>query len=208
MPLDLAQRRALAAAALKVALDKPWRDATIFDLIAAAGMPAADLAGATPADAVDALEEHFDAEAARGLHAVDWTIRVRDRLFDVAMRRFEAMEKVRGAVRSIEIALERDPAARGQQILRAGRSARWVLTLAGIEADGVAGAARAQGLALILTQARQAWRQDESGDFVKTMAALDKALRQAEETFGRFGGFEGAPAAEPGPPSSTAAPSS
>jgi hypothetical protein len=203
MPLDLAQRRALAAAALKVALDKPWRDATIFDLAAAAGTQAMEFAGATPADAVDALEEFFDAEAARGLHGIDWTVRVRDRLFDVAMRRFEAMERVRGGVRSIEIALERDPAAHAQQLMRAARSARWLLTLAGVEADGVAGAARAQGFALILTQVRQAWRLDESGDFVKTMAALDKSLRQAEQTFGRFGGFE---AADPRPAEAPPAP--
>ena len=190
MSLDLTQRRALAAAALKVAVDKPWRDATIFDLAAAAAAPIEDFAGATLGDAIDAVEESFDAEAAKGLRAVDWTVRVRDRLFDVAMRRFEAMERVRGGVRAIEITMERDPAALAHQHIRAVRSARWLLTLAGLDADGVGGAARAQGFALILTQARAAWRLDDAGDFVKTMAALDKALRQAEQTFGRYGGFE------------------
>jgi hypothetical protein len=52
--------------------------------------------------------------------------------------------------------------------------------------------ARAQGLALIIAQTRAAWRQDDAGDFARTMGALDKALRRAEETFGRFAGFEDA----------------
>lgn len=198
MLLDLAQRRALAAAALKTAADKPWRDVTVFDLAAAMGAPIEDIAGATVSDAVDSIEEWLDAQAAKGLRGVDWVATPRDRLFDVVMRRFEAMEPVRGALRAIEIALERDPGAMAHQHLRAARSARWLLALSGMDADGVAGAARAQGLAVILTQTRMAWRQDDAGDFVKTMAALDKALRRAEQTFGRFGGFE-PPRPEPPP---------
>jgi len=190
MPLDLPQRRALAAAALKVAQDKPWRDATVFDLAAAMGAPIEEIVGATVGDAVDAVEESFDAALAKGVHGVDWTALVRDRLFDLIMRRFEAMEAVRGGVRAIEIAMERDPSAIAHQHMRAVRSARWILALAGLEADGVTGGARAQGLAVILTQTRAAWRLEDSGDFVKTMAALDKALRQAEQMFGRFAGFE------------------
>lgn len=190
MPLDVAQRRAVAAAALKVAETKPWRDVTVFDIAAAMGAPIEDLAGLTVGDAVDAVEEAFDAAAAKGVQGVDDQVLVRDRLFDLAMRRFEAMETARGGVRAIEIALERDPAALAHQHIRTVRTARWLLALAGIEADGVPGVARAQGLAVILAQARSAWRQDDAGDFVKTMAALDKALRQAEQTFGRFGGFD------------------
>jgi hypothetical protein len=49
----------------------------------------------------------------------------------------------------------------------------------------------------MIGQARQAWRLDIDGDFAKTMASLDKNLRRAEETFGRFGGFEGKPAEQP-----------
>jgi hypothetical protein len=64
------------------------------------------------------------------------------------------------------------------------------LALAGLEADGMTGQARAQGLGVIIGQARAAWRGDEAGDFAKTMASLDKNLRRAEEMFGRWAGFE------------------
>jgi hypothetical protein len=80
------------------------------------------------------------------------------------------------------------------------RCARWVLALAGLEADGMTGQARGQGLGVIIGQARAAWRGDSAGDFAKTMASLDKNLRRAEEMFGRWAGFEAKPKADETPP--------
>jgi hypothetical protein len=77
------------------------------------------------------------------------------------------------------------------------RCARWVLALSGLEADGMTGNARAQGLGVIIGQARLAWRGDDAGDYAKTMASLDKNLRRAEEMFGRWAGFEAKPKEEP-----------
>ena len=65
-----------------------------------------------------------------------------------------------------------------------------------MEEDGLTGQARAQGLGVILGQARGAWRGDSAGDFAKTMASLDKNLRRAEEMFGRYAGFEAKPKAD------------
>ena len=80
------------------------------------------------------------------------------------------------------------------------RCARWVLALAGLEADGMTGQARAQGLGVIIGQARAAWRGDSAGDFAKTMASLDRNLRRAEEMFGRWAGFEAKPKADDATP--------
>jgi hypothetical protein len=195
-------RLALAEAALKVAAGQAWRDANLYMLAQAAGRPVADFAPATPGDAVDAVEWLFDRAMAMGASAADLAAPVRDRLFDILMRRFEAMEPHRLAVRSIEEGQDRDPAQAAAAHHRHVRAARFALALAGLEADGLAGGARAQGLAVILAQVRAAWRQDGDGDFVKTMATLDKALRRAEETFGRFAGFE---AAKPTPSENAAA---
>lgn len=195
--LDPALRPVLGRALLTVAATKPWRDITIHDLAAAAGTPAAALYPATVSDALDCAEEGFDRAMGEGFSAPEPTALVRDRLFDLAMRRFEAMEPHRAALLALDQAAERDPAAMALQHGRHVRAARWALALAGLEADGVAGAARAQGLALILAQARAAWRRETSGDFARTMAALDSALRRAEETLGRLGGFEGKRPARP-----------
>jgi hypothetical protein len=191
MVLDPVMREALARAALSAAPAKPWRETTLADLARVAGRPVADFYPATIGDAVDCVEEAFD--RAMGVGAVDSAQSVRDRLFEIIMRRFEAMEPHRGALVAMEQGHERDPVAMGAAHQRHVRAARWALTLAGLEADGMSGNARAQGLGVIVGQARAAWRGDEAGDFAKTMASLDKNLRRAEEMFGRFAGFEGKP---------------
>ncbi|MBL8551405.1 MAG: hypothetical protein JNJ73_15580 [Hyphomonadaceae bacterium] len=181
-------RKALARAALAVAAAKSWRAATIDDLAHAAGVSAADLYPAGLADAVECVEEGFDRAMAGRSGQANET--VRDRLFDILMRRFEAMEPVRKAVLAMEEGQDRDPTLMAAMHQRHVRAARWALTLAGLDADGMSGGARAQGLAIIIGQARAAWRGDDAGDFAKTMASLDKNLRRAEEMFGRWAGFE------------------
>lgn len=200
MMLDPTLRRDLARAALTLAATTPWRDITLAALADAASRPLADLYGASLWEAVDCAEEAFDRAIADGSAALDPQQSVRDRLFDLIMKRFEAMEPHRKAVMGMEYGVDRDPTLLASQHQRHVRCARWVLALAGLEADGVTGQARAQGLGVIIGQARAAWRGDVDGDFAKTMASLDKNLRRAEEMFGRWAGFEAKAKPEPPPP--------
>jgi hypothetical protein len=183
-------RRDLARAALTLAASTPWREVTVARLAQAGGRSLADLYPATLWEAVDCVEEAFDRAIADGAEKLTSDQTVRDRLFDLIMRRFEAMEPHRTAVIAMEQGLDRDPTLMAFAHQRHVRCARWVLALAGLEADGMTGQARAQGLAVIIGQARAAWRGDDAGDFAKTMASLDKNLRRAEEMFGRWAGFE------------------
>ncbi|MET0183744.1 MAG: hypothetical protein ABW199_12750 [Caulobacterales bacterium] len=199
MSLDSAIRRDLARAALTLAATKPWSQITLVDLAHASARPVSDFYGATLADAVDCAEEAFDRAISEGLEKLDNTQSVRDRLFDLIMKRFEAMEPHREAVLAMEAGADRDPLAMSAGHNRSVRCARWVLTLAGLEADHMTGQARAQGLGVIIGQARAAWRTDTDGDFAKTMASLDKNLRRAEEMFGRWAGFDPKPKAETPP---------
>jgi hypothetical protein len=198
--LDSALRRDLARAALSVAASSPWREATLSRLAELAGRPVAELYGATLGEAADCVEEAFDRAIADNLDKLDAGQSVRDRLFELIMRRFEAMEPHRAAVLAMEAGNDRDPTLLAAAHQRHVRCARWVLALAGLEADGMTGQARAQGLGVIIGQARAAWRGDEAGDFAKTMASLDRNLRRAEEMFGRWAGFEGKKAEESPPP--------
>ena len=186
--LDASTRAVLARAALEVAAAKPWRAVKLADLAVAADRPISDFYPAGVADALDCIEEAFDRAMAEG--EVEDSQNVRDRLFDLIMRRFEAMEPHRAALAAIEAGRDGDPVALAAAHQRHVRAARWTLTLAGLDADGMGGQARAQGLAVIIGQARAAWRGDDAGDFAKTMSSLDKNLRRAEEMFGRFAGFE------------------
>jgi hypothetical protein len=151
----------------------------MFDIAAQSGRAVVEFYPSTPADAFEAIDDYFDRKAAEGAAPPEASALARDRVFDAAMRRFEAMEEERAGVLALDKAMERDAIARAASFARAGKSARWLLALAGENADP----ARVQALALVLIQARAAWRGDEAGDFAKTMAALDKGLRRAESFF-------------------------
>jgi hypothetical protein len=185
MAPDASARAAFARGVLKIAAGKVWRDVTIFDIAEAASVDVASLAGLSPADAADVLDDHFDRAAAEGVTGIDAGQLPRDRIFDLCMKRFEAMEPHRAALLALE--KDRDGVAVATAYARAGRTARWLLTLAGERIDGVDGAAQVQALAVTLTRAHQAWKQDADGDFAKTMAALDKSLRQTEDWGERLG---------------------
>ncbi len=191
--LDPAVRRDLARAALSLAASGSWRDVTLAKLAHASTRPVSDFYGASLSEAVDCVEEAFDRAIDDNMDQLDPSQSVRDRLFELTIRRFEAMEPHRKGVLAMEHGLDRDPTLMAAAHQRHVRCARWVLALAGLEADGMTGQARAQGLGVIIGQARAAWRGDDAGDFAKTMASLDKNLRRAEEMFGRWAGFEAKP---------------
>ncbi len=188
--LDSAVRRDLARAALSLAASTPWIEVTLPRLAQEAGRSAGDFYGASIGEAVDCVDEAFDRAVADKVDALDPKKSVRDRLFDLIMHRFEAMEPHRAAVLSMEAGVDRDPVLLAAAHQRHVRCAKWILALAGLQADGMTGQARAQGLGVIIGQAKAAWRGDDAGDFAKTMASLDKNLRRAEEMFGRWAGFE------------------
>lgn len=190
---DPTLRRDLARAALSAAAAGPWREQTIVKLADIASRPVSDFYGASLSEAVDCVEEAFDRAIGDNLDELSSSQTVRDRLFDLIMRRFEAMEPHRAAVLAMEQGMDRDPTLLAAAHQRHVRCARWVLALSGLEADGMTGQARAQGLGVIIGQARAAWRGDSAGDYAKTMASLDKNLRRAEEMFGRWAGFEAKP---------------
>ena len=104
----------------------------------------------------------------------------RDRLFDVLMRRFDVLQPDKEAVAAIVRDALSNPLAalcHGPQLLA---SMAWMLEDAGLSSAGPAGALRAKGLALVYLAALRAWLGDDNADKAKTMAVLDRGLRQAE----------------------------
>lgn len=111
----------------------------------------------------------------------------RERLFDVEMRRLEAMAPYKEAVRSMLRSARRDPPLALALNALAVRSQRWMLEAAGISAAGPRGALRAQGAALLFARVLGVWLHDDDPAMDRTMAALDRGLASAE----RWDGFIG-----------------
>jgi len=109
----------------------------------------------------------------------------RDRLFDVLMRRIEALEPYKESTRSLLRSARRNPGLAFALNAMAVRSQHWMLEAAGIGAHGPKGALRAQGAALLFARALAVWLNEDEEGHDRTMAALDRGLASAE----RWSGF-------------------
>lgn len=121
----------------------------------------------------------------------------RERLFDVVMRRVDALQHHRAGVIALLVGLPADPATALALGIATTRSMGWMLEAAGIPSTGWRGALAAQGMTAVWAYTLRAWRTDETADLSTTMAALDRALSQAERVAGWLG--TAAAAAEAGP---------
>ena len=124
----------------------------------------------------------------------------RDRLFEILMRRFDALNERREEAKAVITGVARDPASAVAGLCRLRRSFVGILEAAGIGASGPCGCVRVAGLKAIAAVGLRAWMTDDSADLAKTMAALDRALDRAEKlasmTRWRGRGREEAQAAE------------
>ncbi len=108
----------------------------------------------------------------------------RERLFDVLMRRLEAMAPYKEAVRSMLHSARRNPGLALALNMMAVRTQHWMLEAAGINAAGPRGALRAQGAALMFARVLNVWVDDDDPALDRTMAALDRGLASAERWVG------------------------
>jgi AcrR family transcriptional regulator len=109
----------------------------------------------------------------------------RERLFDVLMRRLDALAPHKAAVRSLARSVARNPGLGLALNSLAVRSQTWMLTAAGINAAGPRGMIRAQGLAMLFAGVLRTFVEDDDEGHAKTMAALDRALARGQ----RWSGF-------------------
>ena len=109
----------------------------------------------------------------------------RERLFDVLMRRLEALAPYKEATRSLLRSARRNPGLAFALNAMAARSQHWMLEAAGIRVHGPKGALRAQGAALLFARVLGVWLNDDEEGLDRTMAALDRGLSSAE----RWDGF-------------------
>lgn len=171
-------RAALADAALAGARKTGWDRLALRDLAEEAGLELSAVYGVVRSkdDVLATLMARFDRAAPKELD-LERDADVRERVFDAAMARFDAMEPHRAGLADI---LGAERARAGGAARAVGRligTARWILEMAGEDTSGFMGAARARGFALVIARAERAWLDDTAGDLSRTMRQLDKDLR-------------------------------
>lgn len=190
---------AIVTAALALAAERGWRGLALADIAERAGLPLAELVGHFPSR-VAILEAYADrVDHAMMDGALDRDESPRDRLFDVIMRRFDAMAGDRQALAAILRQSTDDPWAMlcgGRRFLR---SMALTLETAGISSSGLRGVVKTQAIAAVFLYAFKTFLDDDSADHARTMAALDKALRRTSDCYS-FVFRRGRDTAPPPPP--------
>jgi len=102
----------------------------------------------------------------------------KDRLFDVLMRRLDAMAPYRKGLKGISEWASRDPGAAIALNRLALNSMRFMLEAAGLDSEGGAGALKLQGLVLAWRRVLDVWFRDLDPGYARTMAELDRQLTQ------------------------------
>lgn len=194
--------RALVAAAFRLIAERGWSKVSVVEAARRAGLPLDRARARFPVRVMLLLRFGRLADQAalavtppEGSH--------RDQLFDVLMRRIDALQAHREGVQALLRGLPADPCAAAMLTAANLRSMGWMLEAADIRATGLYGALRCKGLLAVWLSAIRVWNDDTSEDLSATMAELDKSLRRAERVDGWLRGRRNSPAATPTPSTAT-----
>ena len=168
-------------AVLDLAPISGWRQLSMAEIVGEAGVSLDEAYNAFPSKSsllVGLLTRVDQKVLAEG--GTDLEETVRDRLFEVIMRRFDALGPHRNAIAAILRDLPTDPLTSLELLPRFANSMAWMLEAAGLSTSGFRGALRIKGFSLIYMATLRVWLSDDSEDQARTMAALDSNLKRAE----------------------------
>ncbi len=176
-------RGKIVDALMDLARERRFEEISIRAICAAAGVSLADFRDAFPSKGavLAGLSRRID----RAVLAQDSSELTdespRERLFDILMRRLEAMTPYREGLREATAWIRRDAAAALAMNQVVVGSMRFMLEAAGIDVDdGAAGAIKLQGVALAWARIVGVWLDDDDPGLSKTMAELDRELTRGE----------------------------
>ena len=186
--------------AWKLVAEDGWRELSFVELAARTGKPLPDIYVRFPTRRHLLFE--LGKRADREMLAVDRSelaeLSPRERLFELLMRRFDALLPFREGLRRAGREAGFDPGLLMLASCNIDRMTRWALDAAGVRMNEPLATAGRQALALAYASVFRVWLQDETEDRSRTLAELDKRLQQLDRLASfawRFGGRPERPAA-------------
>jgi AcrR family transcriptional regulator len=179
-------RARVVDAALAMAARRDWANVSMADIARTAKMSMAEVSQLFERreDILVAYGRRVDRDV---LERFSSSGSERDQIFDIMMERFERLNQDRAGLTSILAGACRDPKQMVISFPSIASSMTWMLEACGIETTGLKGALRVAGLSGVYIWVLRTWREDESADLSKTMAALDRVLGRAESVAGTIG---------------------
>ncbi|MCC0003987.1 MAG: TetR/AcrR family transcriptional regulator [Methylobacteriaceae bacterium] len=175
-------RDRIVDALMDLAAEQDFGDITLSMIAERAGLSLADFRDCFPSKGavLAAFNRRIDRVVLDGATADMADETTKERLFDVLMRRFDALAPYKAAVESIAAWARREPLAAAQLNRIVVNSMRFMLEAAGVDTEGPVGALKLQGLALAWARLVNVWLADEDPGMAATMAELDRTLRRGD----------------------------
>ena len=166
-------------AALKLAAKRPWREIRLNDIAQECGLTLAELnaLGASKTRILKQFARRTDQALLKSLESDPVEGDVHDRLFDILMRRMEMLEEHKAAIASILKAPADGAPDMAMLFGSLAENQGWILAAAGIDDAGPREAVKRHGLALVSARVMRVWVDDDDAGLARTMAALDRQLR-------------------------------
>ena len=180
-------REAAVEALMRLAAEQPWNDIEVGDIAREAGLSLAEFRDLFPSKGavLGGLARMIDRKVLDGETADLAEEPTRERLFDVLMRRLDAMAPYKPALRRISYALRGDPLSMLALNGVALNSHRFMLAAAGINTEGSLGRLKLQGVVIAFARTVETWLDDDDPALARTMARLDKEIRNGERLMER-----------------------
>lgn len=178
----LPPREAAVEALMRLAAEQPWNDIEVGDIAREAGFSLAELRDLFPSKGavLGGLARMIDRKVLEEDGSDLAEEPTRERLFDVLMRRLDAMTPYKTALRRIAYAMRGDPLAMLALNGVALNSHRYMLAAAGIDTEGPLGRLKLQGVVIAFARVVETWLHDDDPALARTMARLDKEIRGGE----------------------------
>ncbi len=179
----------LAAQVIALAAERGWENLTLLDMAEHLKLSLAELHEhfEDKTDILVTFGRMIDRRVLENVGEADPDISPRDQLFDILMERYEALNEYRAGLVSILCSFRFDPKQVVISMPHLCRSMTWMMEAAGMDTNGISGAMKVTGVTGIYLKVLKTWKDDDSPDLGKTMAALDKALGRAERLANTLG---------------------
>lgn len=172
-------RVAVIEALMRLAAERPWNTIELTDIAAEADVKLATLRDLFPSKGamLAGFGRMIDSQILAGATDDMREEPIHERLFDIMMRRIDALSPYKAALRRLIPALRRDPVMLAALNGSALNSWRYMLASTHVSTEDSLGALRVQGAVLVFARVVDVWLEDEDPALSKTMAALDRQLK-------------------------------
>ena len=159
-------RERIVQALMRLASDRPWNDIEVTDIAEEAGVTLAEFRDHFPSKGavLGAFSRMIDKQVLETPSEDLAGEPARERVFDVMMRRLDALAPYKSALRRIAYAVRMDPMALAALNRLALNSQRFMLAAAGIATEGPLGLLKLQGAAIVFANTLEKVRFESSAD--------------------------------------------